>query len=639
MRVNGRAMIKRLRGDALTDGAPRARATLQGRIAAAALGTAVAVMILASAVFVLERFEEDAGREVVAQTALTRTLVRMIAPTGDLSALADMPEVRAARLYDRKGRLRAHYVANGEAASAVRTTRAAAPGGGALEIDETPLRVEVIAAQYLAMIGALFFAATGVALFLGQWLARRVAAPIQSLSAAMGLVAQNADFSLRVPVSADDELGRLIESFNHLLAELQVKRRELDLTMTELVEAKDAAEAANRLKTQFLANMSHEIRTPLNGVLAMTQLMLVEAADPMQRERLLIVQQSGEALLAILNDILDVAKIESGFVTIERAPFELRALARAAAAPFAEMATAKGLGFVCEVADAVPHWLMGDQGKLRQVLGNLASNAVKFTDEGQIRLTVEVSPEAPDRLRIEVADTGIGVDPDKIDLLFRKFSQVDSSNTRRFGGAGLGLAICKELVERMGGRIWMESETGAGARVLIDLPAPAVEAPADAALSKLVEPASPSADVETGVESDVRALRVLAAEDNPTNQRVLRAVLDSLAVDLTLVGDGRAAVEAMDQDGFDLILMDIQMPEMDGVAATREIRRREALAGRPRTPIVAVSANAMPFQVEEYLAAGMDAHLAKPIDVARLYALLSGGLGDYQPQAEHIDAA
>jgi two-component system, sensor histidine kinase len=191
----------------------------------------------------------------------------------------------------------------------------------------------------------------------------------------------------------------------------------------------------------------------------------------------------------------------------------------------------------------------------------------------------------------------------------------------------------------MGGRIWMESAPGAGARVLIDLPAPAAEAPADAAPSRLIESPSPSADVEAGADSEARALRVLAAENNPTNQRVLQAVLNSLMVDLTLVGDGRAAVEASDQDGFDLILMDIQMPEMDGVAATREIRRREALAGRPRTPIVAVSANAMPFQVEEYLAAGMDAHLAKPIDVARLYALLSGGLGDHQPQAEHIDAA
>jgi two-component system, sensor histidine kinase len=499
--------------------------------------------------------------------------------------------------------------------------------------------VEVIAAQYLAMIGALFFAATGVALFLGRWLARRVAAPIQSLSAAMGLVAQNADFSLRVPVAVDDELGRLIDSFNHLLAELQVKRRELDLTMDELVEAKDAAEAANRLKTQFLANMSHEIRTPLNGVLAMTQLMRTEAFDPIQLQRLGIVQQSGEALLAILNDILDVAKIESGFVTIERAPFELRALVQGAAAPFAEMAAAKGLDFACEVADEFPPWLMGDQGKLRQVLGNLASNAVKFTDEGQIRLSVEVSPEAPDRLRIEVADTGIGVDPDKLDLLFRKFSQVDSSNTRRFGGAGLGLAICKELVERMGGRIWMESAPGAGARVLIDLPAPAVEAPADVAPSKPAEPLLTPAQAEVDENLDGSPLRVLAAEDNLTNQLVLRAVLQSLPVDLTLVGDGRAAVEALDRGGFDLVLMDIQMPEMDGVAATREIRRREALAGRPRTPIVAVSANAMPFQVEEYLAAGMDAHLAKPIDVARLYALLSGGLGSDQLQGERIDAA
>lgn len=625
MRVNGRAMIKRFKVDALDSAAPRARASLQGRIAAAALGTAVAVMILASAVFVLERFEEDAGRQVVAQTALTRTLVRMIAPSGDLSALADMPEVRAARLYDRRGRLRAHYVAKGEAAGALRTTRAAAPGGGALEIDETPLRVEVIAAQYLAMISALFFAATGVALFLGRWLARRVAAPIQSLSAAMGLVAQNADFSLRVPASVDDELGRLIDSFNHLLAELQVKQRELELTMSELVEAKDAAEAANRLKTQFLANMSHEIRTPLNGVLAMTQLMRAEAADPVQLERLGIVQQSGEALLAILNDILDVAKIESGFVTIERAPFELRALVRAAAAPFAEMAAAKGIDFVCEVADDAPQWVSGDQGKLRQVLGNLASNAVKFTDEGQIRVGVELSPEGPDRLRIEVADTGIGVDPQKIDLLFRKFSQVDSSNTRRFGGAGLGLAICKELVERMGGRIWMESALDIGSKVSLDLPAPAVEAPVEAAQPSLAEPAQLAAELDSDGDAEfgARRLKVLAAEDNPTNQRVLRAVLDSLAVDLTLVGDGRAAVETLQQERFDLVLMDIQMPVMDGVAATLEIRRGEALAGRPRTPIVAISANAMPFQVEEYLSAGMDAHLAKPIDVSRLYALLN----------------
>jgi len=265
----------------------------------------------------------------------------------------------------------------------------------------------------------------------------------------------------------------------------------------------------------------------------------------------------------------------------------------------------------------------GDPARVGQILNNLVSNALKFTPEGEVLVTIEGMGEGGcDGLRFVVADTGVGIPPDKLPLLFQKFSQADGSNTRRFGGTGLGLAICRELSQLMRGKIEVESVEGKGSVFTVDLPVPLIGAKGGTGVAAASDVAA----------VDDRPLRVLAAEDIPTNQLVLRTIMQTFGVDLEMVDNGRQAVEAWKRSAFDVILMDIQMPEMDGVAATRAIRNEEAASGRPRTPIIAVSANAMPHHAREYLAAGMDAHVAKPIELAKLHAAIEGAL------AKHADA-
>src|SRR6185437_9943852 len=388
-------------------------------------------------------------------------------------------------------------------------------------------------------------------------------------------------------------------------------------TLEQLTEARDAAEAANVLKSQFLANMSHEIRTPLNGVLAMAQIMAMGELSDTQRERLSVVRQSGEALLAILNDVLDLSKIEAGKMELEPIEFELADIARHAEAAYGEMAKRKGLDLRIEVDPAAEGRRFGDVGRLRQIASNLVSNALKFTDRGEVRLALEEQIEdGREMLHLTVSDTGIGIPAEKIPMLFQKFTQVDSSTTRKFGGTGLGLAICRELAGLMDGRIWVESQEGEGSAFHLVAPLPRARTQAGAA------PAAPADSAAPPLSGGPRPVRVLAAEDNPTNQLVLRTIMQTFGVDLTMVGDGLQAVDAWKGGDFDLILMDIQMPVMDGVAATRLIREHETQGSRRRIPIVALSANAMTHQVAEYLAAGMDLHVAKPIELSKLHAAL-----------------
>jgi two-component system, sensor histidine kinase len=399
------------------------------------------------------------------------------------------------------------------------------------------------------------------------------------------------------------------------------------LSEQAFIRAKEEAEAANAAKSAFLATMSHEIRTPLNGVLGMAQAMAGEALSPAQQERVRIIQQSGQSLLAILNDLLDLAKIEAGKLTLEETEFSLDELARGAHGAFSAIAEQKDLRFQMEIAPAARGVYRGDSTRVRQILYNLISNALKFTREGEVRVSIESLPSASGKdLVITIRDTGIGIAPEALATLFDKFVQADNTMTRRFGGTGLGLTISKQIVELMGGVIAVESRLGEGTTFRVRLPLLWLG-------PVFALPAPPTAD-ETP-EISLEGLRVLAAEDNVTNQLVLKTVLHSLGVQPVVVENGRLAVEAWAREPFDLILMDIQMPEMDGVAATQEIRRREAKAGGERTPIVALSANVMKHQVAEYLAAGMDAHLAKPINVAQLYdALIAVRTGRQFVQAE-----
>ncbi|MGH6986407.1 MAG: ATP-binding protein [Caulobacteraceae bacterium] len=373
-------------------------------------------------------------------------------------------------------------------------------------------------------------------------------------------------------------------------------------------ENEKAAASANEAKTDFLAAMSHEIRTPLNGVLGMTQAMAAGPLSKIQRERLGVVHQSGKALLAILNDILDLSKIEAGKLELEEIDFDLRELVLSVHGAFAPLAHQKKVRFEIEIREAEGFW-RGDPVRLRQIIGNLVSNALKFTEQGSVDLVIRSRPGG---LAIQVRDTGVGLAADALPRLFDKFSQADASTARKFGGSGLGLAICRRLAILMGGDIVVASELGRGSTFTLELPLKRATGPsADKSLSARPAPV------------ERFSLRLLAAEDNAVNQLVLSTLLAQVGVEPTLVADGAAAVAAWEAQEWDAILMDVQMPVMDGPAAARAIRRREAELGRSRTPIIALTANAMSHQIGEYLAAGMDGHLPKPIEAKRLFETLA----------------
>ena len=351
--------------------------------------------------------------------------------------------------------------------------------------------------------------------------------------------------------------------------------------------------------------MSHELRTPLNGVLGMTQALAADALTPVQRERVSTIHRSSESLLAVLNDLLDLSKIEAGSLELEKVEFDLERLVHGIAAAYQPLAAKKAMSFRIDVAGPARGRYLGDSARIRRVLYSLCDNAVKFTDDGGVTLRVE---RDADRVLFCVSDTGIGIARDDLAHLFEGFFQADATLSRRYGGTGAGLAICGQLAALMGGTIEASSKLGVGSTFTLALPLQPVE-PTEALTVADVHPAEPES---------AAGLSVLAAEDNVTNQQVLRTLLALAGITPTLVENGREALAAWERQGWDVVLMDIQMPEMNGIEATRAIRLREMETGRPRTPIVAVTANAMTHQVAEYEAAGMDGVVAKPIDLANL---------------------
>ena len=381
-----------------------------------------------------------------------------------------------------------------------------------------------------------------------------------------------------------------------------------------LSDARDTAEAANRAKSEFLANMSHEIRTPLNGVIGLAQALARTDLSPGQTEMLDLIQSSGHTLQALLSDILDLARVESGRLELADHPFDLTRAVQEAAQLYMTTATEKGLQFFVDIDPEAAVWVQGDEVRLKQVLTNLVSNAVKFTSQGFVSLTVTRSARADGvpLLRFMVEDTGVGFDVAARQRLFTRFEQADGTITRQFGGSGRGLAICRQLAEMMEGDLDCESEPGGGSAFILTLP-----------LRKATPPIAITNIDDTTLHTEERRVRVLMADDHPTNRKVVELILGQTGVDLVQVEDGAQALSAFQAENFDLVLMDMQMPVMDGLSATREIRAYELAFGRPQVPIIMLTANALPDHVSASLAAGASRHLAKPFDAMELLSTVA----------------
>ncbi len=384
-----------------------------------------------------------------------------------------------------------------------------------------------------------------------------------------------------------------------------------------LAQARDAAEAANRAKSEFLANVSHELRTPLNGVLGIAEVLAHTPLDERQKEMVETIRASGANLTALVSDIIDLARLESGKVNAVRQPFDVAAEIDRACAPYRAQAAKKKLKFAIEIAPEAQGAVEGDAERLRQILSNLLANAVKFTDRGGVTMKIDRPNADQNLLRFRVEDTGVGFDATLKAHIFERFSQADGSSTRRHGGTGLGLAISKQAALLMGGGLDCDSVPGDGSVFTLTLelpPAQAVTPTAAAHAPALATPFDAASE---------HALRVLVVDDHPTNRRVVEMILDQVGAERVSVENGQEALEAYLNDRFDVVLMDIQMPVMDGLTATQQIRLIEKQDNRTATPVIILSANAMPEHIEAGRAAGADRHLGKPISASSLLSVIA----------------